>query len=83
MHISRYIHLNPYSGGVVYDLKGLSRYAWSSFPAYSGKETNNDFVDRDIIMNLFKYNKEEYRKYIFDQADYQKTLEKVKYADRW
>ncbi|MBI4004801.1 transposase [Candidatus Roizmanbacteria bacterium] len=38
MHVSRYIHLNPYSSGLVRDRDKLPNYQWSSFPEYLSQE---------------------------------------------
>jgi len=38
LHLSRYIHLNPYSSGIVKKRKDLISYPWSSFSQYVGQE---------------------------------------------
>jgi len=77
IHLSRYIHLNPYSSFLVRSLKDLKKYPWSSFPSYIEDE-KVDFLDENIILNLFK-NKGEYQEFVFNQADYQRELEKIKH----
>ncbi|MFH1705328.1 MAG: transposase [Patescibacteria group bacterium] len=77
IHLSRYIHLNPYSSFLVKSLEDLKKYPWSSFLSYLEDE-KVDFLDENIILNLFK-NREEYQEFIFNQADYQRELEKIKH----
>src|SRR3989344_7388440 len=36
LHVSRYIHLNPYTSYVVKEIKDLGDYEWSSFRDYLG-----------------------------------------------
>lgn len=76
-HLSRYIHLNPYSSFLVEPLEKLKKYPWSSFPNYLEND-KVDFLNKNIVLNLFE-NREEYQKFIFNQADYQKELEIIKH----
>src|SRR5205823_11981573 len=34
IHVSRYIHLNPYSSGIINNFEDLINYPWSSFRGY-------------------------------------------------
>ena len=77
VHLSRYIHLNPHSSYVVKSIKDLENYPWSSLPDYLGKQKQS-FVEKEVILNLFR-DKKEYRKFVFDQASYQRDLEKIKH----
>jgi putative transposase len=83
MHISRYIHLNPYSGGLIKDINKLSDYPWSSFWDYSHGQRKNNFINQNVIMHLINHNKRKYQQFIYDQADYQKNLEMIKHAIKW
>lgn len=76
VHLSRYIHLNPYSSFVVKNLKDLLSYPWSSLLDYLDEAS--DFCEKDIILSNFK-NSQEYKKFLFDQTDYQRKLEKIKH----
>lgn len=75
LHISRYIHLNPYSSFVVKNLESLLSYEWSSLPEYLGK--NRGFCNKEYILSKFK--ETSYLKFILDQADYQRRLETIKH----
>lgn len=76
LHVNRYIHLNPSSSYLV-EIKNLLNYPWSSFNHYLG--TNRyPFVSDKLIMDQFK-NPEEYKKFVFDQADYQRKLQDIKH----
>lgn len=77
LHVSRYIHLNPYSSYVVKDLEGLEQYPWSSFPEYLGRAAVK-ICNKDVILSQFK-DKEDCKKFVFDQADYQRRLEGIKH----
>lgn len=75
-HLSRYIHLNPYSSCVIKSLDELESYPYSSLPEYLGF-TQNKNCEKEIVLNGFK-DKASYKKFIFDQADYQKMLQEIK-----
>ena len=75
-HVSRYIHLNPYASHVIKTLKDLEDYPYSSFPEYIGK-SKTEFYDKEIILNQFK-DKKSYKKFVLDQADYQRKLEVIR-----
>jgi putative transposase len=77
LHLSRYIHLNPYSSYVIKNLKDLETYPYSSLPEYLAKSQTN-FCSKEIILHNFK-NKSSYQKFVFDQADYQRKLEEIKH----
>jgi len=78
-HLSRYIHLNPYTSFLVDNFQDLENYAWSSFKEflyYSKKESISDF---DLVLNLFGKRKiSNYKKFVFDQKDYQRDMGRIK-----
>ncbi|MGB9680833.1 MAG: transposase [Minisyncoccia bacterium] len=77
IHLSRYIHLNPYSSFVVKEINDLITYPYSSLMGYlSDKE--GKFLNKEIILSHFK-NKKAYKKFVFNQADYQRELERIKH----
>jgi len=76
-HVCRYIHLNPYTSYVIKDLKDLESYPYSSFPEYLGKTKTNFCYKEDILFH-FK-DRQEYKKFVFDQADYQRELNNIKH----
>lgn len=77
LHVSRYIHLNPYSSFIVKDLASLEKYPWSSLSEYLGI-ASTQICEKLVILSHFK-NAEDYKKFVFDQADYQRKLEKIKH----
>lgn len=77
LHVSRYIHLNPYTSYLVKNLKDLEGYPYSSFPEYLGKAKTSHY-HKEIVLDHFK-TKEAYKKFVFDQADYQRRLEEIKH----
>jgi len=77
LHVSRYIHLNPFTSGIVSILDELPDFPWSSFPDYVG-QSNNSFVCKEIVLGQFKNDPEKYKAFVFDQADYQRSLKRIK-----
>lgn len=76
LHVSRYIHLNPYTSYVVKDFEGLKRYPWSSFPEYF--EERAGICEKETILGFFK-NSRAYERFVFDQADYQRKLHTIQH----
>ncbi len=77
MHVSRYIHLNPYSSYVVKTLEEVERYPWSSFKEYISWQSA-DISEKSLILSHFK-NNEAYRNFVLDNAAYQRELDKIKH----
>lgn len=77
LHVSRYIHLNPFTSYVVKILQDLETYPYSSFPEYLGISKTN-FFQKEIVLDQFKSNTS-YKKFVFNQAEYQRELEKIKH----
>lgn len=75
LHLSRYIHLNPYVSGIV-KLKDLPSYPWSSLRVYLSE--TNDFIEPRIIISQFK-NSSAYWDFVFNHADYARELEFIKH----
>jgi putative transposase len=75
-HISRYIHLNPYSAGLI-DFDKIQSYPWSSIVDYLSVKTT-PFVDTNMIGGHFK-DKATYWKFLSNRASYQKKLHYLKH----
>ncbi|OGD56654.1 hypothetical protein A3E73_02050 [Candidatus Beckwithbacteria bacterium RIFCSPHIGHO2_12_FULL_47_17] len=73
LHVSRYIHLNPYSSGIVKTIEELKAYSYSSLAKLSTSK-----VESRLILDQFK-NVAGYYQFVFDNADYQKNLENIKH----
>lgn len=76
MHLSRYIHINPVVSDVI-PLEKLDDYPWSSFPDYLGK-VESSFITMSPVLSHFQ-GSSSYRKFIYDQIEYAKTLEHIKH----
>ena len=76
LHLTRYIHLNPLSSLVVKKRKDLLEYPWSSFPQYLRREKG--FCETETALSHFSDSKS-YRQFVFDRADYQKEIQKLKH----
>ena len=75
LHLSRYIHLNPYVSGIA-TKANLSTYPWSSLPSYlSGSK---DFIEKDIVTSQFKKSFS-YRDFVVNHSDYARELEFIKH----
>ncbi|TSC64078.1 MAG: hypothetical protein G01um101493_239 [Microgenomates group bacterium Gr01-1014_93] len=75
VHVSRYIHLNPITSYLI-ETKDLNEYPWSSYSEY----INNieSFIKKNLILNFFKSAKD-YEKFVLDQVEYQRELDKIKH----
>ena len=76
VHLSRYIHLNPSTSFLV-KIENLEKYPWSSFKDYLS-DNSAHFTHTEIVMGFFK-NKDKYKEFVFNQADYQKELSRLKH----
>ena len=74
LHISRYIHLNPYTSYIVKSIDELIVYSWSSLKQYLGLEVG--ICETKDILSYFK-KPDYYKKFIIDQADYQRKLDQI------
>ncbi len=79
LHVSRYIHLNPFSSGLMDNVNKLSDYNWSSFPEYVS-DLQYEICNKELILSNFK-SRIAYKEFIFDNAEYQKNLESIKHLN--
>ncbi len=75
IHISRYIHLNPVTS-YIFGFEELEKSRITSFYLYMAGGSDS-FVDVDFILKIFN-TRSNYRKFVFDQVDYQRKLAKLK-----
>lgn len=76
IHLSRYIHLNPVTSYIIKP-EELENYPWSSYREYI-KATNGQISSPDIVLKQFP-SREAYKKFVIDQVDYARELEKIKH----
>lgn len=74
LHLSRYIHLNPYVSGLTND---LDTYPYSSYPEYLGKTIKNLCI-KESVLSHFK-NATAYKEFVDDQKEYALSLELLKH----
>lgn len=74
LHLTRYIHLNPYVAGLVND---PVRYQWSSLPEYLG--SNRTKICHSKLLKSMM-NASEYKDFVNDYADYARELESIKHV---
>lgn len=77
LHVSRYIHLNPYTGYLVKTFEELEIYPYSSFPEYIEK-SQNSLCNTSIILSNFQ-SASAYKQFVLDNADYQRKLANIKH----
>ena len=78
LHLSRYIHLNPYTASIVKNIDQLKNYPYSSLKEYLHPHQFN-LSQTDEILSQFK-NPQDYLDFINDHANYQKQLHQIKDA---
>jgi putative transposase len=77
LHLSRYIHLNPFSSYIVKNATDVTTYPYSSLPEYLQK-TNDGFCQKQAVLASFK-DPTTYREFVLDQTDYQQRLQDIKH----
>ncbi len=77
LHVSRYIHLNPYTSYLVKNIKDIIEYPYSSLAEYL-KLKSIQVINKEPVLTHFKTLKS-FREFTFDQADYQRQLQNIKY----
>lgn len=75
LHISRYIHLNPFAAGL---MNCSEDYPYSSYSYYIGL-SQDKLCMSEVILNFFK-NKTAYKEFINNYEDYAKALEQIKHC---
>jgi putative transposase len=74
LHVSRYIHLNPYTSYIIKDKNELSLYPWSSLHEYLD-DSNEHICKTTIIQSLLS---EPYIDFVLNNAEYQRELKRNK-----
>lgn len=75
IHVSRYIHLNPVTSGMV-SYENLSSYAATSYKWYKYPYLNK-FITSDLILSHFR-SFEKYDEFMRNQVKYQITLKTIR-----
>lgn len=75
LHLSRYIHLNPLVSYVVRE-KSFLAYPWTSLQHFVNG--NSGLVNIKLVLDYFP-SPGHYLKFVLDQADYGKELERIKH----
>lgn len=75
-HVSRYIHLNPVTAYIIKDVTELENYPWTSYPEYISK--TKSCINKKILLDYFK-SVNSYKKFITDQINYQRELERMRH----
>ena len=75
LHLTRYIHLNPSSAGLV---GKPDEWEYSSYEEYINPDIKGSKLCN--FTKLIKMTGKEYKKFVLDRKDYQKQLSLIKYA---
>lgn len=75
VHLTRYVHLNPVVSYLC-NLEKLPLYSWSSYREYLLPQ-NMKLCNKEVLQSLMSF--KNYSKFVADQADYARNLEKVKH----
>jgi hypothetical protein len=60
------------------NIEELEEYPWTSFPLYFNNKANiKNLVNTDFITKIAG-SYEKYKKFVYDQADYQRKLNEIK-----
>ena len=76
LHVSRYIHLNPSTAGIV-EPDQLNEYPYSSYYEITHPNLKNKIADTSLFINKHRSN-QQYQQFVLDNADYQRKLAKIK-----
>jgi putative transposase len=75
VHLSAYIHLNPYRAGIVEDIR---EYQWSSYPDYVGGAISPVELDTGLILGQFDNDQEtarrKYKSYVIENRTMESPL---------
>lgn len=74
LHVSRYIHLNPYVSELT---DNLDNYPYSSYPHFIGLKKDN-LCESEVILESFK-DSADYKEFISGYGDYARELEQLKH----
>ncbi len=74
LHLSRYIHLNPYVNGLIQD---LTAFLHSSYSSFIGLRFDK-LCRGDVVLDCFK-NTEDYKEFVEGYEDYARELEIMKH----
>ncbi len=74
LHLSRYIHLNPFVSKLV---NNPEDYPFSSYPEFINL-SNRNTVTNEIILNFFKGN-DRYKQFVDDHKDFAKDLHQIEH----
>ena len=84
LHVSRYIHLNPYSAEIINHKEKIFTYPWSSLHLYTNQKpsipgNHHPILNTDLITSYFENNPTEHRQFILDNADHQRHLKQIQH----
>jgi putative transposase len=78
LHLSRYVHLNPYTSYLVDNDDKLINYEWSLLKNYLNPK-DNSFCSKELLSGFYKHNKNKYEEFVLNHKDYQRKLGEIKH----
>jgi putative transposase len=79
LHVSRYIHLNPYSSQLTPTIDECLAYPFSTSRYYVEDIPAHSWINTTYLKGMFA-TPEKHKEFITNQADYQRTLDIVKHT---
>ncbi|MBU2592347.1 MAG: transposase [Patescibacteria group bacterium] len=76
IHVCRYVHLNPITSYLLKNDRDLETYKWASFMDCLGKRSG--IIDTQHLLRFYP-SVEELKSFTYNQADYQRSLEELRY----
>lgn len=76
IHLSRYIHLNPYSAAIINDPKAILTSPLSSMPAYL--QASDSLCETDFLLEIFANDRKKYADFVLENAEHQRKLAVIK-----
>ncbi len=81
IHVSRYVHLNPYTSGLISSKEEMWTYPYSSAKEYSHKSKATANPTSVLELGYFLGSREKYRKFVENEAEHGKTRTLIRYAE--
>lgn len=83
LHVSRYIHLNPYSSSIANSVSELVNYEFSSLKEYVKRKNKKILCEPEIILSNITGRNKSYKKFVLSNKNQQKALNLLKHAQKW
>lgn len=83
IHVSRYIHLNPYVAGLLQNIEDIWGYNLSSAEDYLRQKSNFLHTENVLGLGYFLCNKDKYKAFVESGSEQGRTRAWMKYVEKW